>query len=145
MKIERLCSFYASKYHLCLILLEYLKEKCNKKIQVITFMQEDIKREMNELNKKYKFNIDMNKISFEKTDNIYEKEPYKTKDIIFIVQGSLHFMEKANEYINDLIYKNATVKIINCYEFEKRKDIMAELMSEADKILYTTGEKVIDL
>lgn len=145
MKIERLCSFYASKYHLCLILLEYLKEKCNKKIQVITFMQEDINREINELNKKYKFNIDMNKISFEKINNIYQKEPEITKDMIFIVQGNLCFMEEANEYINDLLCKNCTVKIINCYEFEKRKDIMAELMSEADKILYTTGEKVIDL
>ena len=35
MKVEKLCNFYASKYHLSMIILEYLKEKSVKKSKVI--------------------------------------------------------------------------------------------------------------
>ncbi len=144
MKIENLCNFYASKYHLSMILLEYLKRNHTKKTQIITFMQEDIKKEIEDLNVKYKYNIDLNKTNFEVINDIYEIEPNITKDMIFIVQGNLHYMDEANEYINDLVGKKSNVKIINCYDFEKQKKVMKELINKNDKILYTTGEKVID-
>lgn len=144
MKIENLCNFYASKYHLSIILLEYLKRNSTKKTQIVTFMQEDIRSEIQDLNEKYKYNINLNKENFQRINNIYEIEPNITKDMIFIVQGNMGYMKEANEYIIDLVDKKANIKIINCYDFEKQKKDMKELINQNDKILYTTGEKIID-
>lgn len=144
MKIENLCNFYASKYHLSIILLEYLKRNSTKKTQIVTFMQEDIRNEIQNLNEKYKYNINLNKENFQRINNIYEIEPNITKDMVFIVQGNLGYMKEANEYIIDLVDKKANIKIINCYDFEKQKKDMKELINQNDKILYTTGEKIID-
>jgi len=144
MKIESLCNFYASKYHLSMILLEYLKKNSTKKTQIVTFMQEDIEKEIQDLNEKYKYNINLNKIDFKRINDIYGIEPEISKDIIFIVQGNINFMNEANEYIRDLANKKSKIKIINCYDFEKQKKVMKMLIDQNDKILYTTGEKIID-
>ena len=144
MKIESLCNFYASKYHLSMILLEYLKKNCTKKTQVVTFMQENIEKEMKDLNEKYRYNINLNKIKFQRINDIYEVEPEMSRNMIFIVQGNVSFTKEANEYIKDIAERNSKIRIINCYDFEKQKNSMKELINQNDKILYTTGEKIID-
>ena len=145
MKVEKLCNFYASKYHLSIILLEYLKEINSKKSNVITFMQDEIEDEMKVLIDKY--NYDKNKtknINFDITKNIYDKEIKLNKNNIFIVQGNLNYMENANEYILENLRKNTNAKIINCYNFAHQKLYMKEIIQKSDKILFTTGEKIID-
>ena len=145
MKVERLCNFYASKYHLSIILLEYLKEKKSKKYKVITFLQDEIEDELKVLRKKYKYDINLIKdIDFKPTKDIYEKEIKQLKNTIFIVEGNLAYIEEANEYILDFLENNSNVKIINCYNFMHQKQFMRDIISKSDKILYTTGEKVID-
>ena len=145
MKVERLCNFYASKYHLSIILLEYLKEKKSKKYKVVTFLQDEIEDELNVLRKKYKYDIDLTKdIDFKTTKDIYRKEIKPSKNTIFIVEGNLNYIEDANEYICDLLEKNSNAKIINCYNFMNQKQYMRDIIAKSDKILFTTGEKVID-
>ena len=39
--------------------------------------------------------------------------------------------------------KNVKAKIINCYDFEQQRNFMKDIIKGSDKILYTTGEKVI--
>lgn len=145
MKIERLCNFYASKYHLSVILLEYLKMNNSKKSKVITFMQDEIEDEMNVLIEKYKYNIDLTKeINFKSTKNIYEKPIDISKNAIFIVEGNLNYINEVNEYIIDSLDKHAKAKIINCYNFMHQKLYMKDIINKSDKILFTTGEKIID-
>ena len=145
MKVEKLCNFYASKYHLSIILLEYLKEKNAKKSKVTTFMQDEIEDELNVLIDKYKYNIDNTKdINFKVTKDILKKEINLAKKNIFIVQGNLDYIREANEYILENLQKNTNAKIINCYNFAYQKLYMKDIISKSDKILFTTGEKVID-
>ena len=145
MKIEKICNFYASKYHLSIMLLEYLKERNLKKFKVETFLQNEIEDEINVLTEKYNYNIEETKqINFKTTKNIYDKEIDKSKNIIFIVEGNLNYIQKANEYIQNSIKENANIKIINCFNFSHQKLYMKEIISKSDKILYTTGEKIID-
>ena len=143
MKIERLCNFYASKYHLSTILLEYLKEENNKKMKVTTFFQDEIEDEINRLIDKYNIN-NMEGIDFKITKNIYEKEIDLAKNNIFIVEGNLNYINDANEYILDNLKKMTNAKIINCYNFSHQKLYMKEIINESDKILFTRGEKTID-
>lgn len=145
MKIENLCNFYASKYHLSIILLEYLKRKNMKKTKVVTFMQDNIEEEMNILNKKYKFNINLTKeLNFKSAKDIYQKEVNVSKDMIFIVQGDLNYIGEANDYITEITEDVANVRVVNCYNFEEQKKAMKRIIERSDKILFTTGEKVID-
>ena len=97
------------------------------------------------LRKKYKYDINLIKdIDFKPTKDIYEKEIKQLKNTIFIVEGNLAYIEEANEYILDFLENNSNVKIINCYNFMHQKQFMRDIISKSDKILYTTGEKVID-
>ena len=145
MKVEKLCNFYASKYHLSIILLEYLKEKRLKKYNVISFLQEELEDEINLLSQKYKYDMELIKdINFKVTKDVYEKELKEIKNTIFIVQGNLQYIKEANEYILDSLKNNVNVKIINCYNFSHQKFYMRDIIAKSDKILFTTGEKVID-
>ncbi len=145
MKVERLCNFYACKYHLSIILLEYFKWKNSKKYKVITFLQDELEDEINVLIEKYRYNIEETKdINFKKTKDIYDNEFEKSKNMIFIVEGTMDYISNANEFILDMLEKNSNVKIINCYNFAKQKKFMPDIIKESDKILYTTGEKIID-
>ncbi len=143
MKIERLCNFYASKYHLSTILLEYLKEENNKKMKVTTFFQDEIEDEINRLIDKYNI-YNMEGIDFKITKNIYEKKIDLAKNNIFIVEGNLNYINDANEYILDNLKKMTNAKIINCYNFSHQKLYMKEIINKSDKILFTRGEKTID-
>ena len=145
MKIERLCNFYASKYHLSIILLEFLKGRKIKKSKIYTFMQDEIEEEINVLKDKYKYDKDITKdIDFKATKNIDDKIIEKNKNLVFIVEGDLKYINDANEYILNLVGKNTNIKIINCYNFIYQKMFMKEIISKSDKILFTTGEKIID-
>ena len=145
MKIETLCNFYASKYHLSMILLEYLKDKKYNKAKIITFFQDEIEDEINILIDKYKYNINnIDNIDFNITKNVHNKEIEVEKNNIFIVQGELNYIKDANEYILENIKKNTNAKIINCYNFSHQKLYMKEIINKSDKILFTSGEKIID-
>ena len=52
--MEKSCIFYASKYHLTLIILEYLKNKNTEKYTVNTFLENEIENEVKILKEKYK-------------------------------------------------------------------------------------------
>mgnify|MGYP004461051801 FL=1 len=146
MKEERLCVFYSSNYHLSLILLEYLKNEENKKYNTITFLENGIDDEIRILKERYqnKFNNIDKKINFERNNN-YECTEIKENSLI-IIGGKIEYIKKVNKYVNDKIIEKDinNIKIINCFDFEEQRKYMSEVLKENDKILYTTGEKVID-
>ncbi len=143
MKVENICNFYASNYHLSVVLYEYLLK--NNKKNIITFFEEGIDEEIKLLENKRK-NIIKNKINFSSNINIEETEINETKNIIFILRGSNVYLKLANTYIKDKIkhMKNVKAKVINCYDFNNQGNLMSSVIKGSDKILYTTGEKIID-
>ena len=88
-------------------------------------------------------NIDK-KINFERNKN-YECTEIKENSLI-IIEGKIEYIKKVNKYVNDKIIEKDinNIKIINCFDFEEQRKYMSEVLKENDKILYTTGEKVID-
>lgn len=143
MKVENICNFYASKYHLSVVLFEYLRK--NNKKKVITFFEEGINEEIRVLENRTKQKI-KNEINFSSNNNIEETQINGSKNIIFLLRGSDNYLKRANSYIKEelRLMKNSKAKIINCYDFEQQRSFMKDIMKGSDKILYTTGEKVID-
>lgn len=146
MKEERLCVFYASNYHLSLILLEYLKNKGVEKYNTLTFLENGIDEQIKVIKERYneKYNDIDQEIKFNKNDQ-YKNTKIKDNTII-IIEGKIEYIKKANEYIQKYIEKNniKNIKIINCFNFEEQKLYMSKIIKKSDKILYTTGEKIID-
>ncbi len=144
--MENLCIFYASKYHLSLVLLEYLSKKNIKKYAVHTFLENEIEDEVNVLLKKNKLNIEStNIINFKKTNiNINEKIEVEA-NMIFIIEGSTNYMREVNEHVKRIIIDNnlKDVKIINCFDFDKQMKYAKQILKCNQKILFTTGEKYL--
>ena len=61
MKIENICNFYASKYHLSVVLYEYVRK--NNRKEIITFFEDGIEEEMKIIEKRAKHAI-KHKINF---------------------------------------------------------------------------------
>ena len=143
MKIENICNFYASKYHLSVTLYEYLRKNSRK--EIITFFEDGIDEEMKVIQDRSKHTI-KNKINFGSNKDIEDTQINENKNIIFILRGSNLYLKEANAYIKEELktMKNVKVKIINCYDFEQQRTFMKEIIKGSDKILYTIGEKTID-
>ena len=142
MKIENICNFYASKYHLSVVLYEYLRKNTRK--EVITFFEDGINEEMKMIESRAKHKI-KNKINFASNNNIQDTYIKQSKNLVFILKGSNLYLKEANSFIKEELkyMKNVKAKIINCYDFEQQRNFMKDIIKGSDKILYTTGEKVI--
>ncbi len=143
MKIENICNFYASKYHLSVVLYEYLRKNTRK--EVVTFLEEGIDEEIKVLEEKTKQNI-KNKVNFCSNKDIEDTQINDSKNIIFILRGSNNYLKEANAYIKEELkyVKKSKVKIINCYDFEQQRTFFKDIIRGSDKILYTTGEKNVN-
>ena len=143
MKIENVCNFYASKYHLSVVLYEYLRKNTRK--EVITFFEDGINEEIKMVESRAKHQI-RNKINFNANNNIQNTYIKQARNIIFILRGSNLYLREANNYIKEELryMKNVKAKVINCYDFEQQRSFMKDIIKGSDKILYTTGEKIID-
>ena len=145
--MNNLCILYASKYHLSLIILEYLKNKNTKKYTINTFLQNPIEDEINVLEQRYKLKYNAaNEIDFKATQTINKKEIQKNKNMIFINEGNLKYIKEVNNYIKEKtkneLYED--VIIINCFDFYKETKSVDKIVNKHDKILYTSGIKIID-
>ncbi len=143
MKIENVCNFYASKYHLSVVLYEYLRKNSRK--EVITFFEDGINDEMKMVENRANHNL-KNKVNFNSNNNIHDTYIKQAKNIIFILRGSNLYLREANSYIKEELkyMKNVKAKIVNCYDFDQQRNFMKDIIKGSDKILYTTGEKVIE-
>ena len=143
MKIENVCNFYASKYHLSVVLYEYLRKNSRK--EIITFFEDGIEEEMKIIEKRAKHAIKQ-KVNFGSNKDIENTLINENKNLVFILRGSNLYLKEANSYIKEELktMKNVRAKIINCYDFEQQRTFMKEIVKGSDKILYTIGEKTID-
>ena len=143
MKIENICNFYASKYHLSVVLYEYLRKNSRK--EIITFFEDGIEEEMKIIEKRAKHAI-KHKVNFGSNKDIENTLINENKNLVFILRGSNLYLKEANSYIKEELktMKNVRAKIINCYDFEQQRTFMKEIVKGSDKILYTIGEKTID-
>lgn len=145
--MENLCIFYASKYHLSIVILEYLKNRNTEKYTVNTFLQNSIEDEIKILKQKYKIKINQtDETNFKNTNEILNKKIKSDSKMIFIVEGNLDYMKEANDYIKNSINDkdNSEVTIINCYDFNIQKQFMEQILKGNDRFLYTSGQKIID-
>lgn len=145
-KTEKICSFYASDYHLEMIMIPYINRKIDEKANVVIITEKSLKEtiqtvisrvNLSENRKKEILNINW--------ENNVIKNVKKTKtnqELIVFVIGSFNYIEKTNQEIIEKNKANKT-KIINCYSLEDAQTRMKDIVMKHSKVLNTIEEKEI--
>ena len=142
--IQKLCCFYASDWHLTVMLLPYINSKVEENSSIYMKCENNIEEKMKMLlnkleikNKRDIMNINWNNKVEETNDNGKEK--------IYIISGNDEFIKDTNETIEQYYTnKDAKIKIINCYEITKENNLNKIIKENGYKqILNTKGENDI--
>lgn len=143
--IQKLCCFYASDWHLTVMLLPYINSKIEENSSIYMKCENDIEEKMevllNKLDIKNKRNI-MN-INW---NNKVQEDSNDNNEKIYIVSGKNSYIEDTNKIIEQY-YKNkeVPVKIINCYEITEENNLNKIIKEKGyTQILNTKGENNID-
>ena len=138
--MESSCIFYTSKYHLGMILMEYLMNKNTDDFLVKLDLENKINQEINVLKEKYysKKNIVMEEID--------ELKKQIKSNTIFVIEGDIQQTEAKSEKIKNIAKKNncKNIEILKCFDFNKYSNSMNIITQKNNQILMTSGKKVID-
>lgn len=133
-KIDKLCCFYVSDYHLEMILVPYINKKIKENIVIKT--EKNLKNTVEILISK----MNLNKESKEKIlslgwDGKVNKKIEDRSNVIII--GNKNYIENINEQIQKNNIKEVTV--IDCYNFEDIKNKMDKIKNNYRQNLNTIG------
>lgn len=135
-KIEKICSFYVSDYHLEMVLIPYINEKLSKNEEIEIISEKNLKETVNTLISKMNINEENKKKILElKWD---KNEKIELKDNMIVI-GTKKYLEEIN---NDIEEKTNNIKVVNCFNFEEVKGEMGNIIKEYDKSLNTLGFNV---
>lgn len=139
--IQKTCCFYASDWHLTVMLLPFISKKLEEKCSIYMKCESNIEEKMeillNKLNVRNKEKI--LKIIW---NNMVAEEPYDDCEKIYIVSGSIEHINVTNKIIEGYYeHRNDLVKIINCYEVGKNENLNKIIEENGyTQILNTKGE-----
>ncbi|MBR3162555.1 MAG: hypothetical protein IKF17_00425 [Clostridia bacterium] len=145
-KVEKVCSFYASDYHLEMIMIPYINRKIEEKANVVIITERSLTKTAKDVVSK--INISQTKkeqiLNINWGNNKVEiiNKNKKGKELSVFVIGSVDYIENMNEKIENL-KDNRIIKIINCYKLEDVQEKMTDIVSNHTKVLNTTEEKEI--
>jgi len=143
--MRKICCFYASDWHLTVMLLPYINNKIEEDTNIYMRCENDIENKMKILLNKLQIKNKKNIMNIDWNEQVAEDENTKGEKI-YIVSGCNEFINNTNEII-DKYYenKNTKVKIINCYEISSNTDIRKIIKEKGyKKILNTKGENNIN-
>ena len=154
-KVEKLCSFYVSNWHLATMLLPYINHQIDENAKIITILEnnieENIKALVERLNLKNEKEIlkirwtNINSKKYSDIENLLKKEIYKTKENIILINGCQDYIKINNENVDKWLKKSTIkkIKIINFFEVTEFNHNIMEILNVHDRILNTSGEKEI--
>lgn len=154
-RIEKLCSFYVSNWHLATMILPYINHQIEKEVKIITIlendMEENIKTLVEKLNLKNEKEIleirwtNINSKKYSDIENLLKKEVRKAKENIILINGCRDYITRNNENVEKWLKKSNEnkIKIINFFEVTEFNHHIMEILDAHDRILNTSGEKEI--
>jgi len=116
---KKYCCFYVSDFHLEMILLPYIKKNIDNS-KIVIFTEENLLDTI-------KILLDRTNFDTEEKNKILDLHYWNNKKIeslsnnnekhIFIINGSINYIEKINKKIEEFKFKKIT--IVDCYNVEK--------------------------
>ena len=135
-KIEKICNFYVSDFHLEMILLPYLNEKIQENEPINIISEKNLNQSINELILKVNLDKNMkNNILNLKWDSSDIKNIQNNSNVILV--GTKHFIEQKTNKLMDMDIEN--LKIIDCYNLLEVEKEVPKIVSTHDKNLNSLG------
>lgn len=142
---ENACAFYASDYHLEMIMLPYINENLKKDKKIYIFTENNLEDTVKTLIEK----VNLESGIKEKILNINwkneDEEKYKTmlndeKQTIVFIKGNKEYIENINKDINKM-NKTNSIEVIDCYNIsEIGTDVNNIIKEHNNNILATNGK-----
>lgn len=158
--IKKVCGFYVSSVHLVTMLLPYLNKQIEEQIEVIPFLEFDLRKNvetilskivLNEKNKEQILDINWKNTKVQKFTNIESTIKGKLKnekEAIILVSGSKKYIKIVNEmierYFNKYRNNKKYITVINCFEVEEFDDDIRDILYEHEYIINTSGINKIE-
>ena len=142
-EVKKYCCFYASDFHLEMILLPYIKKKIYKD-KFLIFTEENLSESMKILLNRINLSSDEKDLMLNLDWNKKEKEILREKNLdnyTIIINGSNDYISKINEKINEINPKK--INIIDCYSINDENVEPQRVQEKYDDILNTRGYKKI--
>lgn len=140
----KLCSFYASDFHLEMIILPYINKKLEDKEEVVIITEENLKESVNiliskinleEKRKAKLLNLNWENNYKEKIEDLYN---CNSRKVCVIVNGTESFIDKIDKMLNKISDKN-DINIVNCFKIEDIQNHMQDIVLKHTGILNTSG------
>lgn len=144
--IQKLCCFYASDWHLTVMLLPYIDKKIKENNSIFMRCENSIEDKMNILIDKLRLK-DKAKILNMNWNNMVAEESEDFKNKIFIVSGDEDYIKETNKNIEGYYSKSESkcnIKIVNCYEITNNNINTIIEENGYNIILNTKGENFIN-
>lgn len=135
-KIKRMCNFYVSDFHLCMMLLPYINKKIEEKEPIIIVSEKNLLDSIKELVSKVNFKEKIKNQILNLEWNCSEIEEIKNQSSVVLI-GNEKFIENK---IKEIESKDISeVETIDCYDFEEVKNKMQEIIKKHEKKMNTLG------
>ena len=138
-EVKKYCLFYASDFHLEMILLPYIKKNMYKD-KFMIFTEENLSDSMNILLNRTNLNEEektlMKKIDWNKKDEVL---PMDLNNHTIIINGSKEYISKINEEINKT--NPEKINVIDCYSINDKSLEPKRIQKKYDDILNTQNFK----
>lgn len=144
---NKICSFYASDYHLEMIMLPYINKKLEKGANIIILTERDLtetvrtvisKMNMPKQRKDEILKLDWSINNCKKIKQI--KNMNKEKESIIFIIGRINYIKDINSNIQEIV-RIGHCTIVDCYSILEVKQNMVQIVETHSKILNTTEEK----
>ena len=143
-KIEKTCSFYASDYHLEMIMIPYINKKIDEETNIAIITERSLKNTAKEVVEKINLTQERKTkiLNVDWENNNLDKIKNKENQTIFVI-GNIDYIKNINKEIESK-YSNKITKIINCYSLEDAQENATEIATKHTKVLNTKEEKEIE-
>ena len=120
---ENSCAFYASDYHLEMIMLPYINKNLEENKNIYVFTQNNLEETINNLVNK----VNIGKQEKEKILNInwkiddenkYNNLIKDNKETVIFIKGNENYINKINKNLEQL-NNNKTMEIVDCYNIDE--------------------------
>lgn len=139
--IKKICCFYASDWHLTVMLLPYINKNIDEKNKIYMKFEHSIEDKMKILLGKLKIKNEKSIRNIDWNEKIGEEEICENTKV-YIISGSEEYIKEKNELIEQYYCnRDDRVKIINCYSVSEEKNLNNIIKNNNYKnILNTKGE-----
>lgn len=140
--MDRICNLYIDKTHLSVTLFEYIKKEITQGTKIIVVSQDDIRKDIKSIKKKFRERKVCSKIDY--LNEVNKKALEKLDNVSVIIQGDADFVAKTERLFSEMFTNNdIKVNIVSCYNVMENIDVN-KVVDKYDKILSTNGVEDIN-